>query len=162
MLTGFMGSGKTTVGRLLAHRLDYEFVDTDAWIVAQNGRSIADIFAEDGEAAFRDMEHEAARHFAQRSGLVIATGGRLMLDAENAALLGENGRVFCLTAPVEEILARLKGDERRPLLHAPDPAARVRFLLERRVQGYGRFPQIATGGKTPQQVVDELIRQLNP
>lgn len=160
VLTGFMGTGKSTVGRLLAQRLGFDFTDTDAWIEAQHGRSIADIFCQDGEAAFRQMERAAARHFAGAQKMVIATGGRLMLDEENAALLGENGRVFCLTAPPEEILARLAGDERRPLLAAPDPAARVRELLRRRAEGYGRFAQVDTRGQTPQQVAEEIARRL--
>ena len=115
VLTGFMGTGKSTVGRLLAARLDYVFVDTDELIVARDGRSIADIFREDGQAVFRRWESRIAQELAGQSGLVIATGGRLMLDETNAAALAENGRVFCLTAAPETILARLADDGGRYL-----------------------------------------------
>lgn len=152
-----MGTGKSTVGRLLAERLGYDFVDTDEWIEAQDGRSIAAMFREDGEAIFRQWERTASITWAAREGYVIATGGRLMLDEENAAALMENGRVFCLTAEPEEIVARVKGGEKRPLLNVPDPEARVQQLLNQRRDAYGRFPQIATTGKTPAQVVQEIM-----
>lgn len=161
VLTGFMGTGKTTVGRLLAARLDYGFVDTDEWIVEKDGRAIADIFREDGEAAFREMEYAAAQALARRSGLVIATGGRLMLDERNAALLAARGDVFCLTAVPEEIVARVLAEEgKRPLLAGPDPEEKVAALLAERAEGYGRFPQISTSGKTAVQVADEIWQQV--
>ena len=156
VLTGFMGTGKSTVGKRLAERLGYEFVDTDALIVARNGRSIPDIFRESGEAAFRQMETAVAQALRGKTELVIATGGRLMLDEANAAALLENGRVFCLTAEPEEIIARLDGDERRPLLDVPDPAAQIRRLLDARAAAYGQFPQISTSGKSAEQVAEEI------
>ena len=97
ILTGFMGTGKTTVGRLLAERLGREFVDTDDLIVARAGRPIADIFNDDGETRFREWEAQVAGELAGRRGLVIATGGRLMLDPDNAAALGATGPVLCLS-----------------------------------------------------------------
>lgn len=161
VLTGFMGTGKTTVGRILAARLGFKFVDTDEWIVAQDGRAIADIFQEDGEAAFREMEHAVAQELASQTELVIATGGRLMLDERNAALLAAGGDVFCLTAVPEEIVARvLAEDGKRPLLAGPDPAARVAALLAARAEAYGRFPQISASGKTAVQVADEIWQQV--
>ncbi len=161
VLTGFMGAGKTTVGRILAARLGFGFVDTDAWIVARDGRAIADIFREEGEAAFRAMERAAAQVLAGQTGLVIATGGRLMLDAGNAALLQENGRVFCLTAAPEQIVARALADgTKRPLLDVPDPQEKVAVLLAKRAAAYGRFPQIDTSGKTAEQVADEIAAAL--
>jgi shikimate kinase len=161
VLTGFMGTGKTTVGKLLAAQLDYDFVDTDAWIVARDGRSIPDIFREDGEEAFRQWERTAAQTLARSTGTVIATGGRLMLDEENAVALMENSRVFCLGAEPEEIVARVDDSEKRPLLDVPDPAARIQELLDERRDGYGRFPQITTNGKTPYQVAQEIIETMN-
>lgn len=161
VLTGFMGTGKSTVGRLLAERLGFDFVDTDEWIVVRDGRSIAEIFREEGQGAFRDWERRVALELAQRDNLVIATGGRLMLDEVNAAVLGRNGRVFCLTAKPETIIARLEEDVRRPLLNVPDPAAKIRQLLEKRAEAYGRFPQIDTEGKTAVQVAEEIWQCLS-
>ena len=160
ILTGFMGTGKTTVGKLLAMRLQRPFIDTDALIVERNGRAIADIFAQDGEAAFRAWERRVALELAQQQGLVIATGGRLMLDEENAAALSASGQVFCLTAVPQTVLERVQDDTRRPLLNVPNPAERIAFLLEARREEYGRFPQIATDGKTVEQVAAEVIRAL--
>lgn len=155
-----MGTGKSTVGKLLAAQLAYEFVDTDDWIVAQNGRSVADIFREEGEVAFRQWERTASLALAKCERTVIATGGRLMLDEENAAALMENGRVFCLVAEPEEIVARVGGGEKRPLLNVSDPQARIQHLLDQRREAYGRFPQIATSGKTPKQVAQEIINRI--
>ena len=157
ILTGFMGSGKSTVGRLLAQRLGFAFVDSDDLIEARDGRSVAAIFSEDGEPYFRRLEAEITGELALRRGLVIATGGRLMLDAGNAAALGGTGKVFCLVAASEELLARLESEPgRRPLLDVADPLARIRALLQEREAAYGRFPQINTSGKTPQQIVGEI------
>lgn len=157
VLTGFMGTGKSTVGRRLAARLGYYFVDTDELIVARNGRSIAVIFRESGEAAFRQMEAAIAQDLNGQTGLVIATGGRLMLDEANATALEQNGRVFCLTAEPEEIIARLDGDAQRPLLNVDDPAAQIRRLLAARSAAYSRFPQISTSGKSVDQVTEEIL-----
>ncbi|MCB8985481.1 MAG: 3-dehydroquinate synthase [Ardenticatenaceae bacterium] len=157
VLTGFMGTGKSTVGRLLAERLGYDFVDTDELIVERDGRSIADIFRESGELAFRQWEARVAQELSHAVGLVIATGGRMMVDEANAWALQKNGRVFCLTADPHTILARLDGDERRPLLNVSDPEAQIRLLLAARTAAYGRFPQIATDGRTPEQVTDEIM-----
>lgn len=157
VLTGFMGAGKTTVGRLLAAQLDYQFVDTDDWIVARAGRAIADIFRDDGERAFREMERLAAHHFSQTEGFVIATGGRLMLDQVNALLLGRGAHVFCLTAAPETILARVQDEAKRPLLNVPQPAQRIQALLNERAALYGRFPQIPTDNRTPQAVAAAIL-----
>lgn len=162
VLTGFMGTGKSTVGRLLAAVLDFAFVDTDDLIVARDGRSIATIFREDGEAAFRQWEARIAQELAEQSGLVIATGGRLMLDDGNAAALNVNGRVFCLTAAPETIVARLVNDGGvRPLLNVPHPAQEIERLLAERAGGYGRFPQISTDHKTPDQIAAEILQVID-
>lgn len=155
VLTGFMGTGKTTVGHLLAARLGYAFVDTDEMIVQRDGRPIPTIFAEEGEAYFRGLETAVSLELSTQSDLVIATGGRLMLDPINAEVLERNGRVFCLTASPEEIVARVGGGG-RPLLDVPDPAVRIRELLAERAAGYGRYPQIDTTGKTADEVVAEI------
>lgn len=162
ILTGFMGTGKSSVGRLLAMRLQRPFVDTDHLIVERHG-SIPIIFAEQGEAAFRQMEREIAQELAVQSGLIISTGGRLMLDAVNAQVLAENGRIFCLTASPEQILRRLSraGVEKRPLLATPNPAQTIADLLADRAAGYGQFEQVDTNGRTVREVVFEIVRRLD-
>ena len=161
VLTGFMGTGKTTVGRLLAAALDRPFVDTDALIVEQAGRAIRDIFHEDGPDAFRAMETAVSHQLSQQKNLIISTGGRLMLDRENADALTQNGIVFCLNASAATIYGRVMADGgKRPLLNGPDPLAKIQFLLDERKDGYGRFPQIDGNDKEPTAVMAEIIAKL--
>ena len=162
ILTGFMGTGKTIVGKLLADLLDYDFVDTDALIEAGYGQSIPQIFAEFGEPAFRQMERDVAQALAEHMGLVISTGGQMMLHAANVAALGQNGRIFCLTATPETILARVTGDgvAERPLLAVPNPQQRILDLLGQRREKYQQFPQIATDNREPQDVAQQIIELL--
>ena len=166
ILTGFMATGKTTVGRLLAEQLGYDFVDTDELIEARSGLTIAEIFREKGEAAFRKMEAAIAQELSAKEGLVVSTGGRLMLDAANAAALSRRGRVFCLVATPEEIMARAESDTeaRRPLLEVANPIERIVELLKQRDEGYGRFPQMVTSDKIPEEVTSVLsgIIQADP
>ena len=146
VLTGFMGTGKTTVGRLLAEQLGYEFVDTDVVIEERHGK-IADVFRTVGEEAFRRIERELAAELADRVRLVISTGGRMMLDPQNVANLSRNGRVFCLVATPDEIFDRVTNDPspiERPLLSVPDPRQRIVELLAERSPDYRRFAQLTT------------------
>ncbi len=161
VLTGFMGTGKTTVGRALAELLEFEFVDTDQLIEADHG-PIPVIFAEQGEDAFREIEAQVATELAERAGLVIATGGRLMLDPGNATVLGASGRVFCLTAPVEVILDRVVGDgtAHRPLLDGDDPAGRIRVLLTEREAAYTAFESVETADRSPATIAADLHHRL--
>jgi shikimate kinase len=160
VLTGFMGTGKTTVGRRLAERLGLTFIDTDLVIEERHG-PIADIFVTEGEEAFREMERAVAAELGAESGLVIATGGRMLLDEVNLDSLGRRGVVFCLVASPEEIQRRLDGEEdrpRRPLLDTADRQRRITELLAEREPGYARFTQVETDGKDLDEVVDELAR----
>jgi shikimate kinase len=159
ILTGFMATGKTTVGKLLANRLGYDFVDTDALIEERTGQKVADIFRVQGEPAFRAMEADIARELSGKEGLVISTGGRLMLDPVNAAALSRQGRVFCLVATPEEILQRASRDQHveRPLLEVPNPMQRVVELMQQREGDYSPFSQMVTSGKTPDELVQELL-----
>ncbi len=154
-----MATGKTTIGKLLAKQLGYDFVDTDELIVERNGMTVAQIFHEKGEAAFRRMESELAKELADKEGLVIATGGRFMLDPANAAVLSRQGRVFCLVATPEEILERISRDQevKRPLLEGPDPMQSIAALMQEREKAYSRFPQLFTSGKTPDEITRTLI-----
>ncbi|MCB0996126.1 MAG: shikimate kinase [Acidimicrobiales bacterium] len=158
VLTGFMGTGKSTVGRVVADRLGFEFVDTDHLIEARHG-PIPEIFAAQGEAAFRELEHEVATELAERSSVVVSTGGRLLLDPRNVAPLSETGRVVCLTASVDTILARVSADGlgERPLLSGEDPRGRIEQLLSDRAPAYACFTQVITDGLAAEEVADEVL-----
>ena len=164
ILTGFMGCGKTTVGKLLARQLHYAFVDTDHLIEQRCGMSVQEIFKHKGEGTFRQMEAEIARELGAGEGMVIATGGKLMLDPLNAQFLGTHGSVFCLAAQPDEILQRVarSAQGQRPLLDTANPLERIVDLIREREEGYARFTQISTSGKKPQQVMQDILAQLQP
>ena len=160
VLTGFMGTGKTTVGNQLAQKLGMVFVDTDEMIESRHG-PISRIFAERGEGEFRAIEREVARELGAKTGLVIATGGRMILDPENFKALSRNGRIFCLVATPEEIHHRVMSDETRrdrPLLQVEDPRERIIELLSERQGEYGRFPQLVTDHAGPGVIADEVAQ----
>lgn len=160
ILTGFMGTGKTRLGREVARRLGRPFVDMDAAIEERAGQSIERIFAEWGEGAFRQMEVDLCRELARQRGLVISTGGGALLNAENRALLQEDGVVVCLNAPADEILRRLQagGGTERPLLNVPDPGAEIARLLVARREAYAAIPwQVDTEGRSLESLAEEVL-----
>lgn len=158
ILTGFMGTGKTTLGRLLAERISYEFIDTDALIEAQTGQTISELFQTQGEATFRKLESDLVEELAQKKGLVIATGGGLVLNPRNVTALNKTGKIICLTASPEEILARIiKVPNVRPLLQEKDPQAKIIELLQQRSTVYQQFPQLSTSELPPDRLVDEIL-----
>lgn len=161
VLTGFMGTGKTTVGRAVAELLEWDFVDTDQLIEADHG-PIPMIFAEQGEDAFRAIERSLAVDLAGRQSTVIATGGRFMLDDANAGVLQPVARVFCLTAPARVVLDRVLGDgtAHRPLLDSDDPAQRIAALLAERAEAYAQFEQVDTSGRDPSEIAADIARRL--
>lgn len=162
VLTGFMGTGKTTVGRALADRLGWEFVDTDRIIEERHG-PITEIFAEHGEGAFRQFERDVADELADRRRLVIATGGRMLVDAVNAQRLAETGDVVCLVASLDTILERVDVDgagATRPLLRGDDVRARVAALLAERSEAYGAFRQLDTDGRSPDELAVAIIEHM--
>lgn len=134
ILIGYMGSGKTTVGKIAAERKNYTFVDTDEMIVEQQHRSISEIFAADGERAFRDMETALLRQLIaeKREHLVISTGGGMPLRAENRQLLAQLGKVVYLKASPATIYNRIKGDTTRPLLQCENPLERIEEMIVER------------------------------
>lgn len=153
VLTGFMGTGKTTTGQCLAARLARPFIDTDAEIERRAGRPIADIFAQDGEAAFRRSEARLCRFYAGQRGLVIATGGGTLVDPGSRAVMLASGFVVCLDASPETIRARLAGETGRPLLSGDWEA-----LLARRQPAYADIPShVNTDGRTPEAVAEEVL-----
>lgn len=158
VLTGFMGTGKTAVGRALAAALDAEFVDTDEVIEQRHG-PIPRIFVDQGEAAFRALEAALAEELAAGSGRVISTGGGMLLADSVAQRLGSTGRIFCLVASPETILARVQADRlgERPLLDVDDPARRIAQLLGERATRYGAFEQIDTEGRAVPEIVADVL-----
>lgn len=133
VLIGFMGSGKTTVGRELAKRLGMDFLDTDTYIERCAGKSVSDIFAEAGEEAFRKLETEALEHLRDTAvNTVLSTGGGMPLRKENARLLKEIGTVYYLTAANSVIYDRVKDNKDRPLLQDSDPFGRICELMKER------------------------------
>jgi shikimate kinase len=161
VLTGFMGTGKTTVGRILAGMLGFEFVDTDELIERRHGRIDA-IFRDHGESRFREIERELSLELAEGDGRVISTGGRLLLDPVNATALTTGNRVFCLVASPDVIAARVltEGAPTRPLLAGADPRARIAELLAERAPGYAGFEQVATDGRSPREVAADIAERL--
>ncbi|MGQ9518246.1 MAG: shikimate kinase, partial [Anaerolineae bacterium] len=159
ILTGFMGTGKSTIGRRVAERIGRLFVDMDELIVARAGMSIPEIFARLGEPAFRQMEAGVCRELAGQSGLVIATGGGTLINPANRRLMESGGRIVCLWASPETVIERLAGEHGRPLLNAPDPLAEARRILEQRRAVYSSFPwQVDTTGRSIEEVVEAVIR----
>ncbi len=159
ILTGFMGTGKTAVGQAVAERLGRWFVDMDAVIERRAGKPVSAIFAQDGEAAFRQMEADLCRELAGERSLVIATGGGALVPEANRTALAESGLVICLDASADTILARLGEAADRPLLAGPDRRARVEALLAQRAAAYAAIPHhIDTDGLSVEQVARRVIR----
>jgi shikimate kinase len=135
-LIGFMGTGKSSVGRQAAHLLHFTFLDTDQVIEARAGKTITRIFDEDGEPAFRAWESKIVQELARRKRTVIATGGGLPVDDRNLASLKTHALTICLWASPETIFERVRGHEHRPLLNDPDPLTKIQQLLAVREPHY--------------------------
>ena len=135
-LIGFMGTGKTSVGRHVAEHLGFDFLDTDELIQSHTGRTIADIFAKDGEPAFRELERKVVQELSTREKTLISTGGGLPTNAENLDALKSFALVICLWASPEKIWERVKNQSHRPLLHDADPQQKIRELLAAREPFY--------------------------
>ena len=161
VLIGFMGAGKTTIGKKLAKALEYEFIDTDEWIEKEQGRKISDIFAEDGEAVFRDMETDLLKCLQNsEEKFVLSIGGGMPMKEENRALLRNLGIVIYLKTSKEEIIRRVSGDKNRPLLQGGDLEEKVTNLMNAREQIYVETAhmEVITDGKNPLEVIEEIIK----
>lgn len=158
VLTGFMGVGKTAVGREAATRLNRPFVDVDDLIVEEAGMSIPEIFEQQGEAHFRSLERKVLRRLVAEQGQVIATGGGALVDAANRELMTRTSLVVCLSAAVSAIEERIGEDANRPMLATPDRQQRIVDLLTRRAAAYAEIPyRIDTTGRSVQEVAAEVI-----
>ncbi|GAC1472001.1 MAG: shikimate kinase [Desulfuromonadaceae bacterium] len=162
ILTGFMGSGKSSAGKIVAERLGYRFVDLDDEIVAASGCSINDIFARDGEQAFRTLESSRLEQILSTGeGSVLATGGGAVISAQNRDLMRNRGVVINLKVTLEQVLARLKGCSDRPLLAGEDAVKRATTLMNEREQFYADADiRIDTDGKSVEDVATEILCRL--
>ncbi|GGM97247.1 shikimate kinase [Thermus composti] len=161
-LTGFMGVGKSRIGRELARALMLHFIDLDRYIERRTGISIPDIFRHLGEEAFRQMEKEAVRELVGKDFLVLSLGGGTFLDPESRKALLERGPVVALWASPETILERtLRKPGERPLLQVENPLERIRTLLEARAPIYREAPlHVITDGRRVEEVVAEVVAKL--
>lgn len=161
VLTGFMGSGKTSVGRVLAAQLGCPLIDLDAVIVAEAGKSINDIFAEDGEAGFRILESECLERELRKGRVVISCGGGAVIDDNNRRLMRKLGFVVNLNASFSTTLARLRGVTDRPLYVGEDASNRVLELMKHREQYYRDADiRIDTNDKSVEDVAAEILTVL--
>ena len=162
-LIGFMGTGKTSVGRLVAEQLRFEYVDTDELIQAQTGRSINDIFKVDGETAFRALEQKIVEELAHCTRTVIATGGGLPVNPKNLASLKQHALVVSLWSSPEKIWERVRHQSHRPLLHGADPQAKIRELLAVREPFYKQADVLLnTELRSVREVAQQVIHQFRP
>jgi len=161
VLIGFMGTGKTSIGRRLAARLKREFVDTDSAIEELTGKSISEIFRKDGPIRFRSEEKLQVKKLAHRENLVISTGGGLVLDKENVEMLKKNGVLICLATDPEIICRRVKNKRNRPLLQKGDVKETVYRLMKERSGAYNVAEfTVDTGESSLNETVDKIINFL--
>ena len=157
-LVGFMATGKTCVGSELAAKKRMRFLDLDELIELKEKRTIADIFARDGEPCFRRIEKRTLKEVAREKNFVVACGGGIVIDPENIKIMKENGVIVCLTARPEVILKRTAGTAHRPLLNVCDPKAQIEHLLKLRAPFYARADYtIDTSRLSPKQVMKKVI-----
>ena len=161
VLIGFMGTGKSRVGKTLAKKLGRPLVDVDQRIEQGEKRRVAQIFEKEGEIYFRRLEKEAIRDVSAGRGLVITTGGGAVIDPENVSALKANGILVLLEATPQTIYQRVKDSRHRPLLKSGDVQGEIGRLLEARRSYYDQADlRCTTDGKTAQQVADEILRAL--
>jgi shikimate kinase len=158
-LVGFMGVGKSAIGRRVARKLGYKFLDTDDRIEKQVGKKIPAIFAAEGEAQFRAYERDFIESGHPTQGCVVSCGGGLVVQEGMSELLNSKGIVVCLFASVESIIERTSRNNNRPLLNVADPEARIRELLAAREPVYMNSGAcISTDGRTIGEVVKHMLR----
>ncbi len=156
-----MGTGKTAIGRVLAKRLGFVFVDCDSEIEKEYGMTIPQIFKRFGEGGFRDRESIVLSRLSGADHVVLATGGGAVLRDENRLNLRKKGMIVCLTASPETILMRTKGNTSRPLLSVPNPLGQIVKLLEQRKPYYQDADMvIETEGKSPSEVAEEILDKI--
>ena len=161
VLTGFMGTGKSAVGKELARILDMKLIDVDTEIEKSRGMSITEIFRQFGEPKFREIETGMIKKVSQNKNAVISAGGGAVMKKENVDAFRENGVIICLTAKPETILHRTGESDERPLLQVENAYGKIRELLDFRRPFYEKADiTIDTEGKTPLQVAEKIIEKV--
>jgi shikimate kinase len=160
-LIGMMGSGKSTVGKLLAEKLHYRFLDTDSIIETISHKTINQIFAQEGEDSFRKLESDILREVSAYTRTVVATGGGVILSQDNWSHL-RDGMVIWLDVPVDVLVKRLTGDDTRPLLSQEDLTAKLTDLLQQRKSLYrqGDITLSINDNDTPEDIVEKLLKEI--
>jgi shikimate kinase len=160
-LIGMMGAGKSTIGRLLAHAIGFDFVDADRELESRSGVPIPTIFEIEGEAGFRRREAALLDELSERPNIVLATGGGAVLDPQTRQLLRERGLVIYLRATADEVFRRTRKDRNRPLLQTDDPRARIAQLLAEREPLYAETAHITvqSAAANPKRLVERLLMQ---
>ena len=157
-----MGTGKSAVGRVAARHLHFAFCDTDELVEARSHKRIAEIFAEQGESAFREYERQVVAELARQQGTVISTGGGLGADPSNLALLKQHSLVICLWASPETIWRRVRNQSHRPLLQEPDPLGKIQRLLAERKPVYLQSDVLVnTERRSVHEVAEQVLHQFH-
>lgn len=160
-LVGFMGTGKTTVGKLLAEKQGWNFIDLDDLIELKEQRRIVDIFAKEGEPYFRKIEKKILKEVATQKKFVVACGGGIVLDKENIKIMKKTGKVICLCASCQAILKRVSSSTARPILNVAKPKERIELLLKMRAPYYMQADKmIDTSKLSVKQVVAKISKIL--
>lgn len=161
VLTGFMGTGKTEVGKALSRNLGFSLIDIDDEIVKSEGMPIAEIFGKFGEPHFRNIETRIIKDVSKKTNVVISTGGGAVLREENMDALRENGIIIWLKAMPETILKRTSIDSSRPLLQVADPLKKIKELLDYRMPFYEKADiAVDTEGKNPANIASEILKNV--
>ncbi|MDI6889420.1 MAG: shikimate kinase [Thermodesulfovibrionales bacterium] len=162
VLTGFMGTGKTAVGRELSRLLNMGLIDVDTEIEKSQEMTINEIFKKFGEPRFREIETEMIKKVSENKNVIISTGGGAVLKQENMGAMRKNGVIVCLMATPETILKRTSHNSNRPLLQVENPFGRVKELLNYRRPFYEKADiMIGTDDKTPLQIAEEIIKEIS-
>ncbi|MBQ2675794.1 MAG: shikimate kinase [Clostridia bacterium] len=163
ILSGFMGSGKTTVSKILSDKLSMDFIDLDELITEQNNMSVSEIFEKFGEKTFREFENNAVKSMCDKQNIIIATGGGTLLNADNSALLKKIGTVVFLDVSVDTVIRRLENDTTRPLLQSKNKKNAIEEMLMGRMPIYRAAADVVVDANNddPSITADEIIVKLN-
>ena len=161
VLIGMMGSGKTTVGELLANNLQYKFIDTDSIIVKNENCSINEIFEKKGESYFRELERKVLKDVLISDKQVISTGGGIVKNPKNMKLIKEKATVIYLKASHKVLYKRTKSNKERPLLNTEDMENKLKSILEDRISLYEQAHYTINAEKTPKEIIRNIIEKLS-